>query len=356
MVAVTFVQHFDLINNTEERTVAQSWPKDTVRSTEALHGDDINNITHLPGVKAPFVLRLLQGPTPDGSAFITAAFVDCQALLEYVNRAEFPSCDQGLALDIAPRDGLTPVSARTVAQVASGAVAFEAAVLSHGVAVTMPVRLHARDLRRSETLSRMFSDIGVTILIGERDTPPAALAKALTPEMYFRSPNGAEAIDRVRTYFANKYGNGAVVQTFSQRLAAQRTDAVIYSRALWVAIGFAIVLTTATFGIAAMEDTRRRRAVSSALVAAGIPEPALHRAAITAAGLTLLPGIALSTVTGAYAGHILTITARAHVGTPYTSLLLLTALTTGASFLIVTVLIATSNGARQLRPSAIAPE
>ncbi|MFL6136190.1 MAG: FtsX-like permease family protein [Frankiaceae bacterium] len=356
IVAVMFLQHFDLANTVEERIVAANWPSDTVRATEALHGNDIDRISQAAGVKDPFVLRLLQGPTADGSAYITAAFVDCSALMRYVSTREFPGCDRGQALDVAPRDSLSPVDPTTVRHVALGTTEFGAAVLSKGVAVAMPVRLHAKSIRRSDALSRMFSDIGVTILIGGGDTPRQALAKALTPEMYFRSADGGQSIDRVRTYFANKYGNGAIVQTFAQRLAAKRTDAIVYWRALWVAVGFALALSTATFGAATLEDLRRRRTVSAALVAAGVPENVLSRATVASAALALIPGTILAGAGGAYTGHVLLAAVRASTGTPYMIIALLTVLTTGVALLIVGILGVLFGRIGQARPSAIAPE
>lgn len=355
IISVVLVRNVDEKNGAAERAVNASWPQDTVQSARNLHGDDVARISATPGVGQVFALRVLQGPTGADHQFVTIAFVNCANLASFAGAEQFPQCDNGQAIDVAPAKSSFGPGPATIRRVAEGQVV-EGAFNDHGTVGRIPVSLHATTVSTSTRLQAMFADIGVTLLVGEHDVPASVLNVALTPNLYFHASAGAASVDRIRTYIADKYGDGSDVQTLSQRLYAARGDAIAYSHALWAAIIFGLVLSMAVFAIVTVEDLRRRQVTSSAMIAAGVPERTIDISGILAAGVTVLPAVVLAGVLGAYIGHVLLSADNNTAGTPLALISTMAMLAGLAAITVSTVTTLTTARTTMFRPSSLNPE
>jgi hypothetical protein len=356
VAALLVVQHYDLQNSREERAVNASWPADTVEADQALHGDDLQALSAISGVKAPFVLRILQGTTLDKSTLITTALVDCAALAAYVGTGEFPGCDKGQALNVASSLTLGMVNPAVIEKVARGQQTYTAEFVDNNKLIDYPVQLHATSLVSSTRLSVMFAAIGVTLLIGQHDVSTTYLTRALKPYFFFRAAPHSDGLERVRTYFASKYGNAATVQTLHQKLDARRSNAVRFSNALNICVIFAIGVGLLAYAASTLEDLRRRRPVSAALVASGVPMKTISISTVVMSMLTLVPAVLLAGVVGALMGHQLIAAEADGGGTPYLRVMSIMAGTIAAALGITVLVTAATARGRTVSPSALAVE
>jgi len=356
VAATLVVQHYDLQNSQEERTVNANWPSDTVEADQSLHGNDFKTISAISGVNAPFVLRILQGQTTDKNALITTALVDCAALSAYVGTSEFPGCDQGQALNISSPLLFGGPDAPTIEKVARGKQQYTAEYVTNNKLIDYPVALHAASLGMSGRLTSMFATIGVTILIGQHDVSSEYLTRSLKPYFFFRASSRGDGLERVRTYFANTYGNSATVETLHQRLNARRSNVILFSNALNICVIFAIGVGLLAYAAATAEDLRRRRRTSAALVAAGVPLQAINVSTIVMSMLTLIPAVALGGIVGALVGHQLIASEVGGTGTPYIKLLTIAVVTVATSLAITITMIASARRSQLLSPASLAAE
>jgi hypothetical protein len=111
-----------------------------------------------------------------------------------------------------------------------------------------------------------------------------------------------------------------------------------------------------TFTSTTLEDLRRRQGLSAALIAAGVPERTLTRATLTAALLSLIPGLLAALTIGLIAGHALLAIDDSANQTPYLQALGLTA-AIAITAILLTIAISHFFG-RQARthPTSVTPE